>query len=387
MTTIDQLTPEQLTKSETLEKIRAMAHECIIYEQMPQAWELAIKLENKTRSLVDSSPEIYKQYQKIIAQLKFIAIPFQTDEQVLDLIEKHFLDSLKKIDAQKRIKIYWQMKSVFNQDQFRRDVLTHLKKNQQKIGPKTIGEWLLAYDQMAGARKNTSIERSKFITQNPDAKALSEEDKKLVSSLLEFYDYVKISVPLPYIGVSEITLKEYFRSLNIPLPGEEEKRIPLPKRPTPEKPTAEVKKKKLGFFKRLFGKKSKKPKKKPEKKPKLEKPEIPVPPKIKEISKEKPKKITPIYKGKISPYEKKREVPKTKEIPVTPKPLIEKEGPVRPSKANESVPIEKPKMKIRTMKSDIARLDSRQARQEKTKKRPIPPKPKTNNKIVDLSRK
>jgi len=106
MATIEQLTPEQLTKSETLEKIRAMAHEYIIYEQMSQAWNLANKLEGQARSLIDSSPEIYKQYQKIISQLKFTAISFLTDEQVLELIEKHLLEALQEIDVQKRIRFF-----------------------------------------------------------------------------------------------------------------------------------------------------------------------------------------------------------------------------------------------------------------------------------------
>jgi len=371
MTTIEQLTPEQLSKSEILEKIRAAAHEYTIYEQMSQAWNLANKLESQARSLIDSSPEIYKQYQKIISHLKFTAISFLTDEQVLELIEKHLLEALQEIDVQKRIRFFWEAKSVFTRDQFRRDVMARLKRNQQKIGAKTIAEWLLAYDKMVGARKNTSLERTKFLTQNSEVKALTEEDKRLLSRLLEFYDYIKITVPLPYIGVSETTLKEYFKNLNIPLPGEEEKRIPLPKRPTPPEPVVKAKEKKPGFFKRLFGKKPEPPK-----------PEIPIPPKIKELPKEKPKKITPVYKEKISPYEKKRKI-----IPVTPKTkapsppiklkekLAEKEEIKKEIKSKEK--IEVPIQAIRTMKKDI----------EKAKKRPIPPKPKTKDNIVDLSGK
>jgi len=288
------------------------------------------------------------------------------------------------IDVQKRIRFFWEAKSVFTRDQFRRDVMARLKRNQQKIGTNTIAEWLLAYDKMVGARKNTSLERTKFLTQNSEAKTLAEEDKRLLSRLLEFYDYLKITVPLPYIGVSETTLKEYFKNLNIPLPGEEEKRIPLPKRPTPQKPVVETKEKKPGFFKRLFGIKEPKKAEKPKKKPEPPKPEISIPPKIKELPKEKPKKITPVYKEKISPYEKKRKIipviPKTKTPPPTIKlkeKLVEKKEIKREIKPKKK--IEVPIQAIRTMKKDI----------EKAKKKPIPEKlkPKIKDNIVDLSRK
>ena len=95
MATIDELTSEQLTDSETLEKIRTIAQGFVIYEEMSNAWGLARKLESRSRELIDSSPEIYKQYEKLAAQLKFIALPFLTDEQIFDLIEKHSLEVIR----------------------------------------------------------------------------------------------------------------------------------------------------------------------------------------------------------------------------------------------------------------------------------------------------
>ncbi len=379
--TITQLTSEQLTKSEVLEKIRTKAREYIIHEQMSDAWFLANKIEARVQELMDSSPEIYKQYQKIIVQLKLIAIPFLTDSQVFELLEKYFLIILKQgLDIKRRISVYLASKSVFNRDQFKRDILIHLKKNQEEIGSKTLGEWLLNYDKAAGARKNTSLERTRFITRDLEANKLSEEAKQYLLYLLEFYDNLKISVPLPIIGVSEVTLKEFFREMNIPLPGEKElpllKKLALEKK-VPEKivaaknlkPSKPKKTKKPGFFKRLFKKKPKKEKK----------PELPKPKKV------IPESISRTYKEKISPYEKKREMFPAKPIEFEgkTKKIKEKSETLKkiskiPSAAIKKTTI-KGKYKIRTMKQDI----------EKAKKRPIPPKPipKVRDNIVDLSGK
>ena len=365
MATIDELTSEQWANSETLEKIRAMAHEFVIYEEMSNAWGLARKVENRSRELLDSSPETYQQYEKLAAQLKFIALPFLTDEQIFDLIEKHSLKVVKaEIDIKRKISAYLTSRSVFVRDQFKRDILKALKKNQEKLENKTMGEWLLAYDKFAGARRNTSLERTKFLTQDPEAKNLSEESKQHLSKLLEFYDNLKITIPIPIIEVSEITLKEYFAELNVPLPTEE-KKAPLP---LPKKPVLELKKE----IKPIIPIKPEQ-QKQPEKKPMPPLPKLPT-----------PLTAPPTYEKKISPYEKIRKliskVPKAEEIPTFSK---EKEAEAKfekkEKKPQPADTLPTPQYRIRTMKQDI----------EKAKRQPIPPKPepKIKDNIVDLSGK
>ncbi len=388
------ITIDQLNKSETLEKVKEIAQDYIIHEAMPESWNLINKLEPQTRDLIDSSPEIYKQYQKLLVQLKFVAITFQADDQILELIRKFFLTALKEgLDIERRIRVYLASKSVFNRDQFKRDILSSLKQNQEKIENKTIGEWLLSYDKFAGARKNTAIERMKFITQDLDVKKLSEESKQLLLKILEFYDNFKITVPVPIIGVSEVTLREYFEEMGIPI--EEGKRPPLPIRPVVTPPPPEIKKevrptpldfeekpKKPGLFKRLFRKK----------------PEGPEGTKMqKEILTEFPK----TYEKEISPYEKKRPLtiprliiplrkppgleeikPFPEEVRSEPKPARVKEEEAQ--KIKPSAPITIPPYKIRTMKTDLEKAKKEPASQ---RGEPIPEKPKIYDNTVDLSGK
>ncbi len=344
------LTTEQLSNSAALEKIRAKAQEFIKYEQMHDAWDLINEIEAPSQRLADSSPEIYKQYQKIIAQLKFIAIPFLIDEQIMELIQKQFLNAFKEdvVGVEKRLRVSLASKSLFERDQFRKDILTFLKKNQQRIGDKTIGQWLLNYDEIAGAKKNTSLERTKFLTQSPEANSLPEESKQYLLRLLEFYDNIKITTPITFIGVSEITLREFLRDFGVPLPGEE-RRAPLPQ-PTAGQPKAE----KSDLLKKLA---EEKPKPKP----------APAPIQREEITEE----ISPVYEGKISPYEEKREIAAKEVTPPT-----KAEGKELPTKAQPEALGE---YQIRTMKQDIKRA----------KKQPIPPRPqpKIKDNIVDLSGK
>ncbi len=366
---IAQLTSEQLSDSGILEKIKAIANDIAIHNQMSSAWSLVKKIERQTRSLIDSSPEIYKQYQRIIAQLKFTAIPYLTDEQLLQLIQSHYLKALKKgIDVEQKTKDYLAVKSVFTWDQFRREVITRLKENQEKIDKKTVSQWLNDYDNQFGARKNSSLERTKFISKS--SADIDEKEKRFLSSLLTFYDYIKISPPLPYLNVSEVSLKEYFKGLGVPLPEEEgKKKIKLPARQEKKKDQ----------------KKLEEITKKKEKEKEEQKKEKEIPEKKSKTNKEKPDFFSP-WRKKISPYEKERELhpslPKKEKIKTEP---VKKSQP-KQKPAPEPEPEAKPKTakipphEIRTMKEDI----------EKAKKRPIPeaPKPKTRkDNVIDLSDK
>jgi len=374
------LTPEQLNNSAALEKVWAKAQQLIKYEQMHDAWDLINEIDAPSQRLADSSPEIYKQYQKMLAQLKLIAIPFLIDEQIMELIQKQFLDAFKDgvVDVEKRLRVSLVSKSLFERDQFRKDIIFSLKKNQQRIGDKTIGQWLLNYDEIAGAKKNTSLERSKFMAQSLETNKLPEESKQCLLRLLEFYDNIKITIPITFINISEITLKEFLGELGIPLP-EEKKVRPIPKiaglRPVAlrtKKPTTHEKlpteKEKASL--RLVGRRP---------------------------------KISSVYKGKISPYERKRELTPDitpsfapKEATVSkpqPAPKVVPEKKELPAKVPTDAGTTKVgaeamgEYQIRTMKKDIARLDP--ARQEKAKRQPIPlkPEPKVRDNIVDLSGK
>ncbi len=351
------LTAEQLSNSATLEKIRAKAQEFIKYEQMNDDWDFINEIDAPSKRLADSSPEIYRQYQKILAQLKFIAIPFLIDEQIMELIQKQFLDAFKDgaVDVEKRLRVSLASKSLFERDQFRKDIIFFLKKNQQRIEDKTIGQWLLNYDEVAGAKKNTSLERSRFMARSLETNKLSEESKQFLLRLLEFYDNIKITAPITFINISEITLKEFLRDFGVPLPEEKEVR-PIPTVPVLEKPTT------------------------PEELPKKPEEALPTsvgtPTEVRTIRKEETtEEISSVYKGKISPYERKRELapevtPEKKELP-TEVPTDVKTTGIRAEAMGE--------YQIRTMKQDI----------EKAKKQPIPskPQPKIKDNVVDLSGK
>jgi len=270
--------------------------------------------------------------------------------------------ALEKIraKAQEFIKYEQISKSLFERDQFRKDIIFSLKKNQQRIGDKTISQWLLNYDELAGAKKNTSLERSKFMTQSLETDKLPEESKQCLLRLLEFYDNIKITVPITFINISEITLKEFLGELGIPLP-EEKKVRPIPRVPVLEKPTT---------HREL----PRKPRPTPEK---------------------TTEEISSVYKGKISPYERKRELTPDitpsfapKEATVSkpqPVPKVVPEKKELPAKVPKDIETRKVgaetmnEYQIRTMKKDI----------EKAKKLPIPPKPepKVRDNIVDLSGK
>lgn len=383
MATIDELTSEQIRNPEIFQKIKELGDSYIRCVQAKEAWLLQDRLNSllKTSNLQNFNPELQKQYDNLLVALKWAALPLLPEQEVLNVLSHRYLAVLDKedIDVRDRIEAKMFTLDLFPRNELRQKMQRALRENKERLGNKTFGEWLLDYGKTFDFRDRDELTHLQYVRQNPAVRTLSELEKNKLRKALQIFDKTLLVAPVMSEPLLSMAVRAMIRggvikkeevnpallqSFSIPT---EAPRVPLA--PAVPRALPEEKPEKIGFFKKLFGKKPKKLKK--EEEPELI---LPTPSKTREV----PEEVMPIYRGKISPYEKKREITPQKpfveaeeEIPTFPKELEKKARETRPS-------IEE-KYKIRTMKRDI----------EKAKRQPIPPKPepKIKDNIVDLSGK
>lgn len=425
--TIDELTSEQIITPETFQKIKELADSFVLYIQAKEAYFLQEKLNALLglSNLVNLNPELYKNYQNLLIPLKWTALPLLHDEEVLEIISNQYLAVLDNefINVQDRIEAKMFTLGLFPRNELRQKMQRALKENKERLGNKTLGEWVLDYEKTFSFENRSEMSRLKYLSQNLEAKSLSESEKNKLRKTLKILDETLLVTPVfsePLFSLAVramikagIIKEQISPSLLQPLPPSLLEKPPVKtveKPPIVPKPAAKQvlaplisrepeKPKKPGIFEKLFGKKEAGlGREKPEELKEIE-----------EIEKiEKPYKKISIYEEKISPYEKKREFPSKilsvlkrpvvteEEIPTFPEEIKDAKLPVPPVSpalpispappASRQTPLPKLQYKIRTMKTDI----------EKTKKQPIPPatpagepkpEPKAKSNIVDLSGK
>jgi hypothetical protein len=245
MPSLNDLTEKDLLLPAVFEKTKRAFLECQERALIPESHRFADLLDKKIGiTLQTTNPELYREYQEIIICLKFISLSLLDKKTLLSLVENHALDAFKNsIDLNERMtsRMYAIPELAWEDEQ--QEILEALKENTQKLGSQTItlkgdtvpvnplvNNWLADYDRTFGPEKQDNIKQQQYFTQNPNAKLLKEEDKKLLVQLIKFYDNLK---PLPIA-----TIDSYLRAAGINpeeiggAQGAESKEVPVFASPT-----------------------------------------------------------------------------------------------------------------------------------------------------------
>lgn len=231
MPELNQLTKAQLINPEVLEKIKKAVLDIAQAGLIAEAVKLQSQLEKsleKFPELKNQNPPLYQQYQKLILALKWTAMPFYDNETLMDLLKNHFLEALEmKIDLDDRMTMKMYSLPDLVWPETAQELLAALKENNQRIGQQTIAEWLKDYDKAYGLEKHSVLEQSEYLTQNPNVKTLTEEERDKLKQLIRFYDNLK---PLSLSKIEQ-AIKQFAPQLL------EEKITPAekPEAPLPEK--------------------------------------------------------------------------------------------------------------------------------------------------------
>jgi len=240
----------QLT-AEQLKIILEKAQPIFEHLQRKKALEWSRQLERPVADLEMTDRALFAQYQKLIAQLKWVACPLiRNDQEFSELVEKHFLEGLALdvslidlVTAKLELQFGVNLRETIN------EILSALRKNKQNLGSQPIdvkGEsapvkswvknWLLDFIGSVKAKNPSQIEEADYLFNNQNAKKLSESDRETLGKILTFYNTFKLyadglalrekaapSGPSP--PVTPITPS--------PFPGQP---VPLPAQPSPARP-------------------------------------------------------------------------------------------------------------------------------------------------------
>ena len=345
MAIIDQLKPEQLREPEIFKRIKELADPFILHIEGRNAHFLQEKLESllEDSKLADFQPELYKKYQDLINNLQWAAFSLLPDENMMKVLKRNYLTALDNEDINIVDRIEAKMFSVdlFPRNEIRQKMQKALKENEERLGERTFGEWLLDYSRTFDFRERDEMTPSRYVHENPKAQTLSEIEKNKLRKALQIFDKTLLVTPVMSEPAFSMTVREMIKVgtikervnptlLQPPIrTSATPKKTPVPVEEKPKEPSP-----KPSPFEKLLRK--------------------PIPPKIEKT----PKEIIN-YEKRISPYERKRETGSTKE-----------EG-----------------YQIRTMKQDIEKAKKQPTQGEPPKAKPKVRDNNRDNNIVDLSGK
>ena len=198
--------PIQLTQ-EQLKIIQEKIKPIFEHLERKKALELTRALEARIVNLEATNPALYKNYQKLIAQLKWVACPLiKDDREFLELVEKYFLEGLElDINLIDLATAKLELQFGVNLRESINDILSALRSNKQKLGASPMqikGEssladplvknWLIDFIRSAKAKSHSRLEESDYLFNNPNVQKLSENDRIILSKILAFYDAFRI---------------------------------------------------------------------------------------------------------------------------------------------------------------------------------------------------
>lgn len=192
------LTIEKFLDTGVIKQFEDKLAELIFYDDQPEGLKIYLALEKRLNELglKNIRPEIYAKYREILLELKFLSFAIMAQEESLCFIEENLgkLIQDKYFDLNERIKL----RLVGYLDHliipYQENILKILRKSQARIGNRFVSDWLLNYNQVAGARKHNNVERTEYMMKNKEAQMLNEQDKVLLRKILTLYDEMKVEI-------------------------------------------------------------------------------------------------------------------------------------------------------------------------------------------------
>ncbi|HEB01527.1 MAG TPA: hypothetical protein ENI16_00840 [Candidatus Portnoybacteria bacterium] len=197
---IEELTKEQFKSPETLGKIQELTEPIFLHLDTKEAYFLAEKIKNKLEvfpELEEVNPTLWKNYQDLVIQLQLVAFPMQSNEECAKLIQENFLEAFKaEVDMENQIIAKFFSTPIVPRSDLRESFQAAIKNNQQKIGLRSVGDWLVDYDTVFDFKTRGDISPSEYISQSQEAQALPEEDKNKLRKIFHIYDTLLIVTPV-----------------------------------------------------------------------------------------------------------------------------------------------------------------------------------------------
>lgn len=202
------LTLKELTDSDMKIRISNVVKICIWDNDIETAWKLREKLLKLLSSAGNTLPQhLYKYYDEQITLLSYVVIPRMQIKEIEVLFRNSLLLAIKnEVDVIQSVKSYY----LYYQDpehgySLATSILRVLGLNREILGnnnitideegsdlPPTVANWLKLYNSqfsLSGARG--ILEEGQFLQSNKEVLKLNTENKKVLSKLIRFYDFLR----------------------------------------------------------------------------------------------------------------------------------------------------------------------------------------------------
>ncbi len=159
----------------------------------------------------DDYPDISKDYEKILNQCRFVALPIISKNEIIELLDSNFL---KVFDLMKLNEFYdiWEkikaklvtMLQYEDRDVFKKQLREALMRNNEHITSKkiiigednvepSIGSWIRDYNISLGLKTVDRVKQAQYLSSSKNIKNVSPEEKKKLILLFKLYEKLKLS--------------------------------------------------------------------------------------------------------------------------------------------------------------------------------------------------
>ncbi|EKE19849.1 MAG: hypothetical protein ACD_8C00096G0002 [uncultured bacterium] len=152
------------------------------------------------QKIAETRPDVYEKLQKWIVYLQLTAFPDLSDEECVEILRTHYLESFAinvPMENQLTAKLFYIPYLV--RDELREKLKRGLVANMQLLGGQTVGQWIQEFEKQFNVHTRNESAPVQFVMQNPKATSLPRNDQNILKEMLHTYDYLLVST-LPALG-------------------------------------------------------------------------------------------------------------------------------------------------------------------------------------------
>jgi hypothetical protein len=198
-----------------IKKILKEVEEVIKFDEVNTAHRFIIELENyiKKDDFQKQDLKTQKSIKKIITKLKWVALPYYFEKDILEMFNGHLQVALEM----EYFDIWDKLKNTLvaiilheDRDKFKQQIKKILERNKARISENklsnntepTVENWIKKYSGYVGLGVADKLKFNQFIINDIDIKRLDEIHKKRIVDFFKFYERLKLS-SLTVAGIEE----------------------------------------------------------------------------------------------------------------------------------------------------------------------------------------
>lgn len=139
--------------------------------------------------IVIASVSVKNELMELKEKLLFTAFPSLPVDQAADVIEKQLLNLIaSEVDIDEVVYARFLFLGYGSQEDDRKVLREAILKNNQRLGGKTVSEWLKIFDSVFPPENREEESVREFFTESPDIATLGKSEQSLLYKVLQVYD-------------------------------------------------------------------------------------------------------------------------------------------------------------------------------------------------------